>query len=328
VHFADPYWLFLLALVPALGWWSVRRRPAAITHPRLAAVVARGLRPGRAVRLRHVPLGLRLLALALLVIALARPQVALPGRPATSLGVDIMVALDISGSMGAQDFRPNRLEVAKRVVGEFAEGRPADRVGLVLFAAYAFTRVPLTLDHALLARQLDRVELGLIDDGTAIGDALATALGRLADSPAASRVVVLLTDGVNNRGEIDPLTAADMAARAGVRVYTVGVGSGEPFYQVEDDPVFGRRRVRMEAKVDEALLTKVANLTGGRFFRARDADALRAIYRRIDALEKSPLSAHAPLLFADRYPWPAAAGLLLLLLEWALAAGRLRRVPG
>jgi Ca-activated chloride channel homolog len=328
VHFANPHWLFLLALLPALAWWAVRRRPAAVAHPRLAAVVTRGLAPGWAVRLRHLPLGLRLAALALVVVALARPQAALPGAAVTSLGVDIVVALDISGSMGAQDFRPNRLAVAKDVVADFAKGRPTDRVGLVLFAAYAFTRVPLTLDHALLARQLDRVELGLIDDGTAIGDALATALGRLADSPAASRVVVLLTDGVNNRGEIDPLTAADMAARTGVRVYTVGVGSGRPFYQVEDDPVFGRREVRMEAKVDEALLTKVAERTGGRFFRARDADALREIYRRIDALEKSPLTAHAPLLFADRYAFPAAAGLLLLLLEWALAAGRLRRLPG
>jgi len=299
-----------------------------VAHPRLAGVIARGLKPGRAVRLRHLPLGLRLLALTLVIVALARPQVALPGRPATSFGVDIVVALDISGSMGAQDFRPNRLAVAKQVVGDFAEGRPADRVGLVLFAAYAFTRVPLTLDHPLLARQLDRVELGLIDDGTAIGDALATSLGRLADSPAASRVVVLLTDGVNNRGEIDPMTAADMAARAGVRVYTVGVGSGKPFYQVEDDPVFGRRQVRMEAKVDEALLNQVADRTGGRFFRARDADALREIYRRIDALEKSPLTAHAPLRFSDRYAWLAAAGLLLLALEWSLTAGRLRRVPG
>lgn len=329
MRFAQPLWLLLLALLPLLAWRSVRAgRRMKVPHPRLAELVAAGLPRGRWARARHLPLALRLLALALLIVALARPQVGAGAVPTTTLGVDIVVALDLSGSMAAPDFPPNRLEAAKAVVAEFVRARPRDRVGLVLFAGHAFTQVPLTLDHDLLASLLDRVELGLIEDGTAIGEAVATAVGRLAESEAKSRVVVLLTDGNNNRGEIDPLTAADMAARLGIRVYTVGVGTKGWFTRLEDDPILGKRPVRVEARVDEKLLAAIAERTGARFFRARDEEALREIYRRIDALEKSPVTSDVHLNFADRYGWPAGLALVLVLIEWTLAQGRLRRLPG
>lgn len=329
MRFAQPLWLLLLLGLPLLALRTLRaERRLRLPHPRLPELVAAGLPRGRWAGARHLPLVLRLAALALLVVALARPQVGASAIPTTTQGVDIMVALDVSGSMAAPDFPPNRLEAAKAVVAEFVRARRDDRVGLVLFAGHAFTQVPLTLDHDLLAALLGRVELGLIEDGTAIGEALATAVGRLADSEAESRVVVLLTDGNNNRGEIDPLTAADMARRLGIRVYTVGVGRKGWFTRLEDDPILGQRPVRVEARVDEELLTTVAERTGARFFRARDADALREIYRRIDALEKSPLESSVHLRYADRYGWPAAAALLLVLIEWTLAQGRLRRLPG
>jgi Ca-activated chloride channel family protein len=328
VRFAAPYWLLLLLLLPLLAREALRRgRRARLPHPRVALQVAAGLPPGRGAPWRHLPLALRLLALGLVIVALARPQVGVSGLPATTLGVDIVVALDISGSMAAPDFPPDRLGAAKAVVADFVKGRPDDRIALVLFAGHAFTRVPLTLDHAMLATMLGQVRLGLVEDGTAIGEALAASVGRLADSKAASRVIVLLTDGNNNRGQIDPLTAADLARRLGIRVYTVGVGSQGWFVRMENDPILGQRPVQVEARVDEKLLATLAERTGGRFFRARDTEALARIYRRIDALEKSPLPTETRLRYADRYAWPAAGALLVVLLEWTLAQTRLRRVP-
>lgn len=328
MRFAAPLWLLLLAVLPLLAWRSLAGWRLRLPHTRAAELVAAGLPRGRLAPWRHLPLGLRLLALGLLIVALARPQVGVSAVPATTRGVDIAVALDVSGSMAAPDFPPSRLEAAKAVVADFVKGRPNDRVALVLFAGHAFTQVPLTLDHALLTGLLKKVKLGLIEDGTAIGEALATAVARLADSKAKSRVVVLLTDGNNNRGEIDPLTAADLARRLGIRVYTVGVGRQGWFVQMEDDPIMGKRPVRVEARVDEKLLTAIAERTGGRFFRARDEDALKRIYRRIDALEKSPITSELHLRYADRYGWPLGIALGAVLLEWVLVQGRLRRLPG
>jgi Ca-activated chloride channel family protein len=271
---------------------------------------------------------LRLLVLGLLVAALSRPQFGVDTTPITTRGVDVMAVLDVSGSMKAQDFAPNRLEAAKAVLAEFVAGRPHDRVGLVVFAGEAFTQVPLTLDQRILASAIERASTGMVADGTAIGSALATAVGRLKDSAAKSRVVVLLTDGVNTQGDIDPLTAAEMAASMGIRVYTIGVGRSGRFSQVVDDPVFGKRRVMVQTEVDEELLTRVADETGGRFFRARDEAALREIYATIDRLEKSEITSLRHLAWRDLYPWLAGAALAMLLLEWALVQSRFRPLAG
>ncbi len=328
--FAHPQllWLLPLALLAWLPPLLAKKRAASLPHPTLVALVAQGLPTGRLTRLRHLPHLLRMVAVILLLVALARPQQGIEAGVVESEGVDIVVALDISGSMAAQDFAPDRLTVALQVVDRFIASRKHDRVALVLFAHDAYTQVPLTLDHALLRQVLANVKIGLIEDGTAIGSALLTATRRLSDSSASSRLVVLLTDGDNNSGEIDPLTAADMAAKLGVRVYTIAVGQDEPFIQIQDSPLGGRRRVRMQTHVDEALLTDVADRTGGQFFRAKDADALASIYARIDQLERSTFEATPYLEYKDHYLWPLLLALALLLLEWGLAATRLRRVPG
>jgi Ca-activated chloride channel family protein len=329
MRFADP-WLFALLLPVILAlWWGVRaRRRVTLLHPGLPGLVRRGLKPGRMVRWRWLPTALRLLALVLLVAALARPQAGVATGVVTEHGVDILVALDISGSMAAEDFSPNRMAVAKQVVAEFIGGRPHDRVGLVVFAAEAYTQVPLTLDHHVALALLEQVRIGLVEDGTAIGTALATAVGRLKDSDADSRVVVLLTDGNNNAGEIDPLSAAKLAAELGIRVYTVGVGSKEPFVQMRDMPFVGQVPVTMRSDMDEGLLKEVAAATGGQFFRAKNADSLREIYARIDSLEKSEFESNTYLNYHDRYLPLLGFGALLLLIEWLLTATRLRRLPG
>ncbi|MBI5136831.1 MAG: VWA domain-containing protein [Nitrospirae bacterium] len=329
MRFAEPWWLLLLlplALAGFAAWRSERAR--VLAHPTLAGLVRAGLPAGRMARLRHLPLVLRLLAAALLVVALARPQAGVTGGVVTHHGVDVLIALDISGSMSLQDFDPDRITVAKQVVAGFVQGRPHDRLGLVVFAGAAYTQVPLTLDHRVFLELLDQVHLGLVADGTAIGSALATAVGRLKDSDARSRVVVLLTDGANNAGEIDPVTAADLARQVGIRVYTVGVGRNGWITQMRDDPLRGRIPVRVRSDLDEALLQQVAEVTGGRFFRAQDEAALRDIYQRIDALEKSAFTAQPYLDYSDRYGPPLAGALALLLLEWTLSATRLRRLPG
>ncbi len=329
MRFADP-WLFalLLLVIPALWWGMKARRGVRLVHPVLPGLVRRGLSPGRWVRYRHLPLILRLLAVALVVTALARPQQGVATTPLRTHGVDIMIALDISGSMSYSDFKPDRITVAKQVVAEFVQARRDDLLGLVVFAADAYTQVPLTLEHDVLLGLLQQVRIGLVADGTAIGSALATAVGRLKDAEAESRVVVLLTDGNNNAGEVDPLTAAKLAKELGIKVYTIGVGSTEPFVQMREMPFVGKVPVTMRSDMDEALLTDVANITGGRFFRAENAAALRDIYARIDALEKSELEAQTTLDYRDRYRPLLVLALALLALEWLLGAGRLRRVPG
>ncbi|HUP19571.1 MAG TPA: VWA domain-containing protein [Gemmatimonadota bacterium] len=323
---ASPGWLGLLALLPAAWAWARRRRPPALALPGLA--VAGDLPRTWRERLRGLPGGLRALAFVLAVLALARPQQVVAGRPLTTSGVDIVLALDASGSMKAEDFQPrNRLEVAKEAAVEFLEGRPNDRVGLVTFAGQAVTRAPLTLDHESLVRAVRRVEIGELAEGTAIGTALATAVNRLRASEARSRVVILLTDGVNNAGEVDPATAAEAARALGARVYTIGVGTtGEAPYLLED-PRFGRRYVRVVVRIDEEILRDIAARTGGRYFRATDPQALSEVYAAIDRLERSPLSGRRPVVRIERYAWLLLPVLGLLVAEGALRATLFRRIP-
>lgn len=323
---ASPVWLLLLLALPLLWWGLSRRRRGALVLPALAT--AGPLPKTWRERLRSAPDALRALALVLGVLALARPQALAAGRPLTTSGIDIVLALDASGSMKAEDFQPrNRLEVAKQAAAEFVEDRPNDRIGLVTFAGQAVTQAPLTLDHEALAAAIARVEIGGLAEGTAIGTALATAVNRLRTSEARSKVVILLTDGVNNAGQIDPLTAAETARALGVRVYTIGVGTtGEAPYLLED-PRFGRRYVRVIVRIDEEMLREIASRTGGRTFRATDPGALTDVYAAIDRLERSALSGRRPVVRMDRYLWLLVPALVLVVLEGALRGTVFRRLP-
>jgi Ca-activated chloride channel family protein len=333
VSLRDP--VLLLALVPVLAAAAlvlragVRMRPP-LRWPVLAPVAGR---PAAALARRALPWA-RLLALALLVLALARPQVVRREEQFRTEGIDVMLALDISGSMQAEDFKPkNRLYVAKEVIGQFLDLARNDRVGLVVFAGQAFTQCPLTLDYGVLRTLLGGVEIGMIEDGTAIGTALASAVNRLKDSAAKSKVVILLTDGENNRGQIDPVTAAKIAQALHVRVYTIGVGKvgGAPIPTMH--PVLGKIYARnpdgslVLTKLDEPLLRRIADETGGEFFRATDAEALKKIYAQILELERTKFEVKQFEKVREYYRWAAVPALALLALELSLAHTRLRVLP-
>ncbi|MGH7565556.1 MAG: vWA domain-containing protein [Gemmatimonadota bacterium] len=323
---ASPAWLVLLALLPIAWWWARRRRRDALVLPALAR--AGNLPRTWRERLRWAPDALRAAAFLGMVLALARPQELAAGRPLTTSGVDIVLTIDASGSMKAEDFQPrNRLEVAKVAAVEFVEERPSDRLGLVTFAGQAVTQAPLTLDHEAVKGSIERITIGGLTDGTAIGTALATAVNRLRVSEARSKVVILLTDGVNNAGQIDPLTAAETAQALGVRVYTIGVGTtGEAPYLL-DDPRFGRRYVNVVVRIDEEILREISARTGGRYFRATDPEALSQVYAEIDRLERSPLSGRRPVARIDRYAWLLACALGLVVAEGVLRGTLFRRLP-
>jgi Ca-activated chloride channel family protein len=320
LEFAAPLALLLLLLLPA--WWLLRRgRPTtAVTFSR-AGMLARAGRGGALVR--RLLVGLRVLALVALVVALARPRTGARAENVTSEGINIVVAFDISSSMLAEDFQPlNRLEVAKDKIKQFVSGRAADRIGLVAFAGEALTQVPLTVDYPVVLAAVDNLQAGQLEDGTAIGTAIATAANRLRDAPGRSRVMVLLTDGENNRGAIDPRTAARAAAAFDIRIYTIGVGTEGLAPVPVGRGLFGLRYENRPVRIDEPLLRDVAATTGGRYFRARDAAALQSIYEQIDLLERAPVQTRSYLRFTERYHWPLALGLLALALEILLFARR------
>jgi Ca-activated chloride channel family protein len=323
---ASPAWLAFLVALPLAWWWARRRRRRVLVLPALAR--ATNLPRTWRERLRWAPDALRAAAFVGMVVALARPQELAAGRPLTTSGVDIVLALDASGSMKAEDFQPrNRLEVAKQAAVDFVEERASDRLGLVTFAGQAVTQAPLTLDHQAVRNSIERVAIGGLAEGTAIGTALATAVNRLRISDAKSKVVILLTDGVNNAGQIDPLTAAETAQALGVRVYTIGVGTtGEAPYLL-DDPRFGRRYVRVVVRIDEEILREIAARTGGRYFRATDPEGLSQVYAAIDRLERSPLSGRRPVTRIDRYAWVLACALGLVVAEGVLRGTLFRRLP-
>jgi Ca-activated chloride channel family protein len=277
-------------------------------------------------KLRDIPVGLRLLALALFIIALARPQSVSNKENVSTEGIDIVLLIDISGSMLAEDFTPNRMQAAKQVADEFIDGRASDRIGLVIFSAESFTQCPLTTDYPVLKTLLKEVKNGMIADGTAIGLALANGVNRLKDSKAKSRVMILLTDGVNNRGEIDPITAAKIAATYGIRVYTVGVGAqGEAPYPVETP--FGIQRRLIPVDLDEKTLTAVADMTGGKYYRATDNKKLKAIYREIDQLERTRIEVIAYKRYSEKfYNW-LLLGLVALFFEVGLSSTFLKKIP-
>jgi Ca-activated chloride channel family protein len=328
IEFANPKLLYLtLLVVPAIAWYIYRHNmvQAELQVPGVKSVAA--LRKGIRVYLRHFPFILRILAFALLVVALARPQSTNRWQDETVEGIDIMLALDISGSMMAGDFSPNRMEASKDVASEFISGRPSDRIGLVVFGGESFTQCPLTTDHAVLLNLLHEVKIGVIDDqSTAIGLGLANAVKRLKDSEAKSRVVILVTDGVNNAGSVDPITAAEIAKTFGVRVYTVGVGTiGMAPFPVTD--LFGNTVYQqVSVDIDEPMLKQISSMTNGAYFRATNNQKLKEIYREIDKLEKSKIDVRQYSRKHEEYGMFAAAALLLLLLEILLRYTVLRSV--
>ena len=291
ITFAHPWILFGLLVIPVMviWWlWKYRKQEAALQHSGIALFA--GIKKSLRQRLRWLPYTLRMVALAALIVALARPQSELGREETTMEGIDIVVALDISSSMLARDFKPDRLEAAKNVATEFIDGRKNDRIGLVAFAGEAYTKVPLTVDHMVLKEQLKSLKLGSLRDGTALGDGMATAINRIKDSKAKSKVIILLTDGVNNQGNVDPLNAAEIAAMYDIRLYTIGIGSkGMAPYPVRDQ--FGRVHYQnIEVELDEDLLKEMAAATkDGHYFRATNKKTLEEIFSQVDKMEKSEI---------------------------------------
>jgi len=329
-RFADPVFLWLLLLIPLYLFTALRFRRAlepAVCFPLTRR--ARDLAGSRAAWKRGATLAVRCVLIALIVGGLARPQAGRGTETVLSEGIDIVLVLDVSGSMRAEDFKPqNRLAVAKSVVADFIEGRVSDRIGMVVFASEAYTQCPLTLDYAVLLELLDSVELGMIDEeSTAIGLALATAANRLRESEAESKIVVLLTDGRNNSGQIDPVTAAQAAAALGIKVYTVAAGTAEGGPIPVDDPVWGRRYVNVPTDIDEDVLREISRITGGRYFRAKTEGMLAEVYATIDELEKTKVEVKHFTSYTELGPRFAMAALIIALVELLLGATVLRRIP-
>ena len=318
IEFANPKLLWLLLLVPlAILWYVLRhkKQEASLNFSDLKGFA--NLPTTWKAYFRHLLFVLKVAALALLIVALARPQSSSTNSTSNIEGIDIVMAMDVSGSMLARDLKPDRLTAAKRVASDFVKDRPGDRMGLVIFSGETFTQVPLTTDHGVMLNMLAEMKNGLLDDGTAIGDGLATAISRLKDSEAISKVVILLTDGMNNAGSVDPYTAAEMAKIFGIRVYTIGVGTygTAPFPQ---QTPFGTQIVQMKVDIDEKLLATIANSTGGKYFRANNNQKLDEIYQEIDKLERSKIEVtEFRRLHEEFYPLVAWA-LALLLLEFLL----------
>lgn len=330
IPFADPEFLSLLLILPILIFWYLKKnknREGTLRYSNIGLVKSVG-NASRKKKYRHIVFALRLLVIGLLIICFARPQLGRTEQEIITEGIDIVIALDISSSMLAVDFKPqNRLEAAKLVAGDFIEGRANDRIGLVVFAAKSFTQCPLTLDYGILLNFIDKVQSGMIEDGTAIGMAIANAANRLRDSKAKSKVVILLTDGQNNRGELDPITAAKVARAFGIRIYTVGVGKrGNALYPV-DDPIFGKRYVPMAVQIDEAALKEIAKITDGSYFRATDKESLDKIFKEIDQLEKTKIEVKQFTRYKELFTSFLGLALSVLVLEIVLANTKFRKIP-
>jgi len=328
-RFEDPLNLILLLLIPLWLFVRQRRQKGALLFSGLENI--KGLPRKGAILAQVGPLLLRTAALLLMIIALARPQ---SGRTSTEVlteGIDILLTLDTSGSMEALDFeikgeRINRLAVVKKVVAQFIEGREQDRMGMIVFAENAYTQCPLTLDREVLLTLLEKVEIGPAGDGTAIGSALATAVKRLKDSKAKSKVVILLTDGRNNTGKIDPETAAKLAKSYDIKVYCIGAGTKGPAPFLVDS-FFGKRYVYQDVDIDEETLKMIADTTGGKYFRATDTEGLKAIYKKIDSMEKTKVEVKEYNEYTEEFPYFLVPGLLFLGIEVILGNTLWRKIP-
>jgi len=325
MHFAHPWFFLLFLAVPVFAWWMLVKRRASLRYSDLS-FLSRASNPGP--WLRVIPVALYVLALSMMVLALARPQRGRKFEEVETQGIDIMLCVDVSGSMKAEDFSPNnRLYVARERAKDFIARRAGDRIGLVVFAAASLTQCPLTHDKNILNDLIDRLDFGMLEDGTAIGMGLGSAVARLRKSKAKDRVIILLTDGVNNTGDIDPITAAQAAASYDIKIYTIGVGSKDEVPFPVQDPVFGRRYARVKIELDTGTLDRIAEITGGQSFLATDAEGLKLIYDEIDRMEPTTFKVKQYTVYSER------AGAFLLLAVVFLLAGALvvavflRRVP-
>jgi Ca-activated chloride channel family protein len=327
IHFANPSLLYLLLIIPLLVVWYYFRHKK--NYVPIAFSTAEGFKrttPTLRVRMIHLPFVLRLIALGLFIVALARPQSSSSQREVETEGIDIVISLDISGSMLAEDFKPNRLEAAKRITEKFIDARLNDRIGLVIFSAKSFTQCPITVDHSVLKNLLKQIKSGLIEDGTAIGMGLATAVDRLRDSKAKSKVIILLTDGINNTGIVSPLTAAELAKTFNIKVYTIGVGTlGKAPYPIQTP--FGIQYMNVDVEIDEPLLQEIAKSTGGKYFRATNNKALETIYSEIDKMEKTKVEQRVFTNFTDEFFPFLLAGSIILLLEILSKITIFRKLP-
>lgn len=329
--FRTPEFFLLLLLVYPFLWKRLtrpgRQLEPTVSFPDISRL--KRLKPTGRVHLAGKLPYLRIILILLVIIALARPQWGYSEDEILTEGVDIVLGLDISGSMAAEDLaeKRNRLDVAKEVIKEFVERRANDRIGLVVFAGTAFTQCPLTLDYSVLMKFIERAKIGLVQDGTAIGTAIGTALNRIKESKAASKILILLTDGQNNAGKLDPLTAGEMAKALGVKIYAIGAGSRGMAPMAVDDPIFGRRYVTVPVNIDETLLQKVADMTGGKYFRATDARDLSRIYTEIDALEKSEIKVKNYTRYDELAQYFMATAFAVFVCESILKATWFRTLP-
>ena len=325
--FAYPYLLLFLVLVPVYFYYKttkIKKKMPAVNYSSLTIIgrVPKNFKE----KTWFIPELLRSLAVAAIIIALARPQSFTAGEDIYTEGIDIAMVLDISSSMLAEDFKPNRLEAAKKVTDEFIEGRTGDKIGLVVFSGESFTQCPLTIDYSVLRNLLKEIKSGMLEDGTAIGNAIANGVNRIKDSKVKSKVIILLTDGVNNAGQIDPLTAAKIAATFGIRIYTIGVGTlGQAPYPFQTP--FGIRYQMVPVEIDENLLRQVSDLTKGKYFRATNNSKLSEIYKEIDKLEKTKIEVTSYRNASERFHIWLILSLLLLFSEFVLNNSFYKKLP-
>jgi Ca-activated chloride channel family protein len=313
ITFAYPHFFFLLILIPLMIFWHWKVNHGRKTQVRLSDISAfKGKRKTFKETIHSIPVWLRLIATVLIIVALARPQSTSKGQNITSEGISIVLAIDLSSSMLAEDLKPNRIEAAKKVAMDFIESRPTDLIGLVVFSGESFTQCPITSDHSVLKNLMSQIKSGLLEDGTAIGEGLATAVLRLKDSKAKSKVIILLTDGVSNAGSIAPVTAGEIAKTFGIRVYTIGVGrNGTAPYPIKTP--FGTQYQNMPVQIDEPVMREISDKTDGKYFRATDNKSLKQIYAEIDKMEKTKIEVTEFKRHSEEYlPWVIAAGLCLL----------------
>ncbi|MBL7996638.1 VWA domain-containing protein [bacterium] len=327
LEFADPHFFVLLILVPVILFWrKMKLAKSAVVYSNVQII--RAVKPSLRQRTQPVLHWLQILILVLLIIAMARPRTRNSQSSVTSEGIDIMMALDVSRSMLIEDMgNLNRMDAAKDVAEQFVRGRQSDRVGLVIFAGKSFTQCPLTVDYQILTSLIRQVSIGMVEDGTAIGMGLINSINRLRESKSKSKVIILLTDGQNNRGEIDPLTAAQIAQALNIRVYTIGAGKDGLARIPVDDPFFGKQYVTAEVKIDEETLKGIAEITGGQYFRATNLKALEEIYEQIGQLEKTKIDVKTYFRYEDLYPWVLIPALFLLFLHFVLIRSIFLKLP-
>lgn len=329
IQFAEKQWFWLFAIIPMLlAWYLFKLKTFEGEINYSSFNLFTGIKSSLKAKFRHVLFLLRLVALSCLILAIARPQSRSSWKDVKTEGIDIVVSLDVSLSMLAKDFKPNRLEVAKEVLGDFIDARPNDKIGLVVFSGEAFTQCPLTTDHKIIKNMFGDIKAGMLDQGTAIGLGLADGVARVKDSKAKSKVVILISDGVSNVGEIAPLTAADIAKTFGVRVYCIGVGSkGKALQPVALYPNGEMEYDYVDVDIDDATMTQISKMTGGKYFRATDRESLEKTYKEIDLLEKTIISEKNFSNKSEHFLPFALAAAICLLLEFLLKRFVFKAIP-